>query len=171
MAHKGDVKVIFSDPGTQLKGASKELAAWRKDWDMDKLVRFGAERGLEWRFVMPNAQHQNGSCEVMIKLVKGVKKAFLKSLGTNILSLNKTNTLLAEISNLINERPIGLKPNSYTHPEFLSPNSLYLGRASSRISSGPFNPADAFKDDPKHFKTRFHLVEAITDQFWKNWTE
>ena len=65
-------------------------------------------------------------------MVKGVKMAFLKSMGEQVLSLNEMLTLMAEISNLVNQRPIGIKPNSNTHPEFLSPNSLYLGRCSNR---------------------------------------
>ena len=169
MAAKGDVKQIISDPGSQLKGASKELISWRKDWDHQMLVRFGADKGLEWLFIMPDSQHQNGAAEIMVKMVKGVKKAFLKSMGEQVLSLNEMFTLMAEISNLVNQRPIGIKPNSNTHPEFLSPNSLYLGRCSDRISSGPFQPGQLFIDDPRHVRNRFQLVQAITNQFWKNW--
>ena len=112
MATKGEVKLIISDPGSQLKGANKELASWRKDWDEQLLVRFGAEKGMDWSFIMPDSQHQNGAAEVMVKMVKGVKKAFLKSMGEQVLSLNEMNTLMAEISNLVNQRPIGIKPNS-----------------------------------------------------------
>ena len=75
------------------------------------------------------------------------------------------------MAQLCNERPIGLKPNSCTDPEFLSPNSLYLGRASDRIASGPFTSGDRFIEDPKHFTSRFHLVQGITNQFWKTWTK
>ena len=118
---------------------------------------------------MPDSQHQNGAAEIMVKMVKGVKKAFIKSMGEQVLSLNEMFTLMAEISNLVNQRPIGIKPNSNTHPEFLSPNSLYLGRCSDRISSGPFQPGQLFIDDPRHVRNRFQLVQAITNQFWKNW--
>ena len=169
MAAKGDVKLIISDPGSQLKGANKELISWRKDWDEQMLVRFGAKKSLDWLFIMPDSQHQNGAAEVMIKMVKGVKKAFLKSMGEQVLSLNEMSTMMAEISNLVNQRPIGVKPNTNTHPEFLSPNSLYLGRCSDRISSGPFQSGQMFNDDPKHARDRFQLVQAITNQFWKNW--
>lgn len=72
---------------------------------------------------------------------------------------------------LCNERPIGLKPNLNTDPEYLSPNSLYLGRSSDRIAAGPFTSKDFFEDDPKHFVNRFHLVQGITNQFWKVWTK
>ena len=171
MAAKGGVQLIISDPGTQLKGANKELITWRNSWDHNSLIRFGAERGIEWLFIMPDAQHQNGSAEIMVKLVKGVKQAFMKSLGEQILSLYEMMTLMCEISNLVNQRPIGIKPNSYVHPEFLSPNSLYLGRCSDRISSGPFAKTGIPFEDPKQIQNRFRLVQAITDQFWKNWNQ
>ena len=65
LAIRGDVQKIVSDPGTQLIGASKDVANWRDGWDTDKLVRFGATRNLEWIFVMADSQHQNGGiyCE------------------------------------------------------------------------------------------------------------
>ena len=41
MAVRGDVRMIISDPGSQLVGASRELSEWRKGWNQDQLVRFG----------------------------------------------------------------------------------------------------------------------------------
>ena len=171
LAAKGNVQLIISDPGSQLKGASKELISWRKSWSEEELIRFGADKSLEWMFIMPDAQHQNGSVEIMVKFVKGIKKSFLQSMGKQILSLNELNTLMAEISNLANQRPIGVKPNSSMHPEYLSPNSLFLGRCSDRIPSGPFSSPDLFSDNPKEATSRFNLVQAITSQFWKTWTK
>ena len=170
MAAKGDVKLIISDPGSQLKGASKELINWRRGWKEEELVRFGSAKGLDWNFIMPDSQHQNGAAEIMVKMVKGVEKALMKSLGDRTLSLNEVNTLFAEVSNLVNERPIGVKPNLNAHPEYLSPNSLYLGRCSEKISSGPFQPDGIPTEEPNLMKKRFQLVQAITEQFWKNWT-
>ena len=169
MALKGNVKLIISDPGSQLRGAAKELIDWRKGWSKDLLIRFGAEKGIDWSFIMPNSQHQNGAAEIIIKMVKGVKKAFMHALGDTKLSLNELNTMMAEISNLVNERPIGVKPNSRTDPEFLSPNSLFLGRCSDRISLGPFVADEMFIDDPVKVNSRFLLVQAVTNQFWKVW--
>ena len=70
----------------------------------------------------------------------------------------------------MNERPIGLKPNCQTDQEFLSPNSLLLGRCSDRISSGPFIKKINFSDSPKDDRTRFLLVQRLSNQFWRNWT-
>ena len=169
MAAKGDLRLLISDPGSQLKGASKEMSSWRKGWDESLLVRFGANKGLEWKFIMPSSQHQNGAAEIMIKMVKGVKKSMMKAMGIQILNLNEINTLMAEIAQLVNERPIGLKPNDSTHPHYLSPNSLYLGRCSDRIAAGPFEPNEVFTDEPQQARSRFLLVQAVTAQFWKIW--
>ena len=80
-------------------------------------------------------------------------------------------TLLAEVGNLINERPIGIKPNDKFGTDYLSPNSLLLGKGSDRINSGPFEADKMFRDDPKAAKSRFLLVQAITNQFWKVWVK
>ena len=171
MSDHGSVHTIVSDPGTQLKGASKELINYRKGWSEAELIRFGAEHGIEWKFVMAASQHQNGACEVLIKLVKGIMKALLEAIGCSMLNLNELFTVLKETANLCNERPIGIKPNQKTDPEYLSPNSLLLGRCSDRISSGPFQSKDAFDDNPATDTKRFILVQKIVDQFWRNWTK
>ena len=169
MSRCGNIQVIISDPGTNFIGAEKELREWRESWDKDTLVRFGSERGIEFMTVMANSQHQNGISEVMIKLSKAVLKSLIKSVGEHVLSLNELNTLLAETAQLINERPIGLKPNERVDGSFLSPNSLLLGRSSERICSGPFGPKSQIWSDPSSFKDRFLLVQAIIDQFWRTW--
>ena len=95
----------------------------------------------------------------------------MKTMGDTKLSLNEFNTLLAECSNLFIERPFGVKPNSHTDSEYLSPNSLLLGRCSAKISSGPFQSSDMYDKRPGAAKTRFLLVQRIIDQFWNVWTK
>ena len=91
MAAKGNVRLLISDPGSQLKGASKEMSSWRKGWDESLLVRFGAEKALEWKFIMASSQHQNGAAEILIKMVKGLKKSMMRAIGNQILNLNETH--------------------------------------------------------------------------------
>ena len=169
MTRCGEIRVIISDPGSNFIGAANELKTWRSGWDINMLTRFGAERGLEFKTIMANSQHQNGVSEVMIKLTKAVLKSLLKSMGSQVLSLNELNTLLAEVAQLVNERPLGMKPNQNVDSAFLSPNSLLLGRNSDRISSGPFRSDGLTLGNPGSFKDRFLLVQAITDQFWRTW--
>ena len=159
MASKGD-------SGSNLLAANKEIRNWRLGWKEEDLVRFGCIKRLEWSFVMPSSQHQNGSAEVMIKYVKGLRDSYLCSLGETKLTYNEMNTMM-EVANLCNERLIGIKPNIDSDPEFLSPNSLFLGRCSERIAGGPFVSGGGGLDDPGVLKSRFLLVQALTDKFWK----
>ena len=170
MAERGQVSILISDPGTQLRGADRELKEMRAGWDEAELVRYGAQNKIEWRFVMAASQHQNGVTEILVKLTKGVMKSLMQAVGTTVLFLNELFTMMKECQNLVNERPIGLKPNQETGSEFLSPNSLLLGRCSDRISSGPFQSKVSFQNDPESDRTRFLLVQKITCQFWRNWT-
>ena len=168
-AHRGSVRVITSDPGSQLVGASNELREWRRGWSEEKLIEFGSKHGIEWRFIMANSQHQTGGVEVMVKLAKGAIKAIMHKLGQHKVTLNELNTILAEAANLINSRPIGLKPNKDTDVEYLTPNSLLLGRSSDTISGGPFEAKDMFDQGSKLDHDRFKLTQRIVNQFWEVW--
>ena len=59
---------------------------------------------------MAASQHQNSIFDIMVKVVKAVKITFLKVLGDMRLTLNETFNMLAEIINLLNEHPIGMRP-------------------------------------------------------------
>ena len=165
----GTIHTIISDPGTNLLGAAREMKEWRAGWDMDMLHRYGADKGTQWVTVMANSQHQNGLSEAMIKVSKSVLKSLMKSIGSQVLTLNELNTLLAETAQLVNERPIGMKPNEQVDSSYLSPNSLLLGKNSDRICAGPFLQPDQPWSDPSTYKSRFLLVQAIVEQFWNNW--
>ena len=169
LAVRGGTRIVISDPGTQLVGASNEMKQWRKGWDKETLIRFGAENSMEWNFIMASSQHQNGAAESLIKFTKGVMKSFIRVYGDSKLTLNELNTLLWETANVVNERPIGTRPNSQTDTEYLSPNSLLLGRNSSRICSGPFSSKELFESKHSSLRTRFRMVQSICDQFWSNW--
>ena len=169
MSRRGNVRRIISDPGTQLKGASAELKRWRKGWNMSELISYGADKSIDWEFIMADSQHQNGASEVLVKMVKGVTSSITHSMGDTKFSLNELFTLLDECANLVNERPIGVKPNSQTDPEYLSPNSLLLGRSSDRISAGPFEAKVPYDGGLTSITSRFIKVQRITDQFWKTW--
>ena len=160
VALRGYPSKIFSDSGSQLVNANKELKDMIESLDKDALARFGHSQGLQWQFSSPDAPWQNGCTEALVKLVK---KALVAAIGDQVLSFSELQTVLYEAANLVNERPIGVLP---THPEdgsYLSPNHLLLGRASSRIPSGPFK-------DQANMRQRFGLVQSIIDSFWKRMT-
>ena len=158
---RGYPKQLFSDCGSQLAAASKELKSVIEGLDKDRLREFGAEHGLEWRFTAADAPWQNGCSE---SLVKSVKTALKGAIGDQVLMFSEFQTVAScfEAANLVNERPIGIHPTDPNDDAYLGPNHLLLGRASARVPSGPFLQT-------KNERLRFEFVQKLIDSFWKRW--
>ena len=142
------------------KVAVAELRNMVRGLDAKKLREFSAERGMEWRFITPGAPHQNGCAEA---LVKSVKIALKKAVGETTLTPFELYTLLLEVANLVNERPIGRIPKDPDDGAYICPNDMLLGRASSQVPQGPFKKTN----DPRK---RVEFVQRIADSFWRRWT-
>ena len=128
--------VIWSDVGSQLNAASKELKEAISNLNQEELKEFGSSHEIDWKFIPPDAPWQNGCSE---SLIKSVKKALKIAIGDQALTFSEMQTVLFEIANLVNSRPIGRHPTSVEDGSYLSPNDLLLGRSSKRIPAGPFN--------------------------------
>ena len=125
MSRCGNIHTIISDQGTNLLGAAREMKEWRSGWNLEMLQRFGAEKGIQWITISANSQHQNGISESMVKVSKTVLRSLMKALGSQILTINELNTLLAETTQLVNERPIGVKPNDHVEVHICPPIPSY----------------------------------------------
>ena len=158
-AIRGQPAKLLSDNGTQLVGAERELREMIEGWDVKQLQEYCSEKGVEWKFITPSSLHQNGCAEA---LVKSCKIALKKAVGDQIFTPFELYTVLQEVSNLVNQRPIGRPPNDPNDGAYLCPNDMLLGRASSRISQGPFKETN----NPRH---HVEFVQKIVDSFWKRW--
>lgn len=157
---RGYPSIIYSDPGSQLEAASKELKNAIKGLNKEEIKAFGQNKGLDWKFSPADGPWQNGCSEA---LVKSVKKALEGSVGKQILTVNELQTVCFEAANLVNERPIGRHPTDPSDGVYLCPNQLLLGRASGRVPSGPFK-------EHSNLRQRHRLVQNIADSFWRQWT-
>ena len=103
-ALRGYPSIIFSDPGSQLQGSSRELRAVIQDIGRDTLQARSASHGLTWKFSAPDAPWQNGCSE---SLIRSVKRALQCVIGEQVLMFPEHQTVLFETANLLNERPVG----------------------------------------------------------------
>ena len=154
---KGQVGTVISDCGLQLQSADKEMIEWRRGCNSTELRKFGADKCLDRKFVMQQFQHQKGAAEIMVKLMKGIKVACLRVLGYIKLTYNETNTMFFEIAELYNQRHIGLK-KIIIHGHRVPLSEQFILR-------------ESFTDDPGAVATMFHLVQSITNQFWRIWNK
>ena len=150
---------MMSDPGSQLIAAGKELKELFQKIDWTKNYQFGAEEGLEWKVIKSaDDPWENGCCEALIKQTKRNLKL---SVGTYILTFPELQTLMFEVANMLNGRPIGLKSSDSIEGSYLCPNDLVMGRSSSAVPSADFEEADIRK--------RYQFIQQVNNSFWRRW--
>ena len=154
---RGWPKMIYSDNGTQLKSASKELQKAVKNIDKGTLLSYNAEHGTEWRFCPPDAPWMNGVTE---SLVKSIKKALPISIGEQIMEFSVLQTVMFECAELVNGRPIGRHPTSIDDDKYMCPNDLLLGRYSNRVPQRPFH-------EDCNAKKKIGFIQKTAECFWK----
>ena len=162
VAVHGYPKKIYSDPGSQLVSASKELKKLGVQMMMnesEELKQFGVAQGLEWNFSTADAPWQNGTAEL---LIKAVKRGIMVAVGEQVVSFSELQTVVFEVSNIVNERPIGVHPKHPDDGTYLCPNDLLLGRSSNKVPAVPFEQCSSLK--------RLTFIEALADGFWKKWS-
>ena len=96
--------------------------------------------------------------------MKTAKKAVKFAINDQRLTAPEFLTLCSEVSNTINERPIGLLPSLDSEINVLTPNCLLLGRATASNPGG-------WQPEGFSLKTRYQLVSSIGEQFWKHWLQ
>lgn len=149
--------IMISDNGTQLVGAESELRQMIKGWVVKKLKEYGADKGMQWKFITPTAPQQNCCAE---SLVKSCKFALKKAVGGHLLTPFELYTCLIEVANLVNQRPIGRLPNDPDDGAYPCPSDLLLGRASTNVPQGPLL-------ETKNDRLRVEFLRKIVDLWWK----
>ena len=92
-----------------------------------------------------------------------VCEALKRAIGETTLTPFELYTLLLEVANLVNQRPIGRIPNDPDDGAYTCPNDMLHGRASPQVPPDPFKETN----DPRE---RVEFVQGIIDSFWRRWT-
>ncbi|CAB4022925.1 RNA-directed DNA polymerase from transposon X-element [Paramuricea clavata] len=160
---RGWPEFIYSDPGSQLIGAERELKeAWEKI-DRSELHKSGLQNGLTWQFGSSDSPWYQGAVE---SLVKADKRAIVFAVGKRRLTVPEFLTVCPEAANLLNERSIGTLPSLDSDLNVFTPNSRLLGRSTVNNPRGrqPFT----YSQSPK---TRYSLVQTAVEDFWEKWIQ
>ena len=94
---------LYSDNGSQLVGASKELKGAIEGLSRESLKSYCIQE-MEWEFTPANASWMNGITE---SLVKSVKRTLNAIVGEHVMEFSVLQTIMFEVTELINSRPIG----------------------------------------------------------------
>lgn len=154
-ALRGPAKKLISDHGTNFIGASKELG-------MDKALQlYLNDQGCSWEFNPPHASHMGGARERMIGIARRILDSIMLQSKVQ-LTHDVLCTLMAEVSAIINARPLLPVSSDPDNPFILSP-SMLLTQKSCLIP-----PAGDFLDQDLYTK-QWRQVQVLANQFWTRW--
>ena len=165
---RGHPKLVVSDMGSQLQAASKTVDWSRnedpKNWQWKNIESATSNLGTRWKFVPPGCQWQNGLAESRIKIYKQTfRRCVVGTINGNksYLSYGEMQSLLSDMMDRINNRPIGLKSLTRHDLVPLTPNCLLLGRTSSVVST----PTDIDYSKEEYPKRLKYCEELL--RFWR----
>lgn len=152
---------MYSDNGTNLVGANNLLADRQERAAFNHTIaNVIAKDGTNWHFIPPAAPHMGGLWEAAIKSMKFHLKRCVEYV---ILDYIEMTTLLTKIEACLNSRPISPLTDDADDLNALSIGHLLIGRP----LIAPPNPN--ITETPLNRIKRWHLVEKITQDFWKRW--
>ncbi|XP_076660139.1 uncharacterized protein LOC143363448 [Halictus rubicundus] len=159
-ARRGSPLVVYSDNGTNFKGASKELRDAAATIDEENLRSYALEKRMKWIFNPPDAPHMGGVWERLIRSVKSALQAILRD---QIPSSEVLHTLLVEIEHSVNSRPLTHISVDPGDEETLTPNHFLLGTSSGEVHLGRY---DAQATCPKK---QWKIAQSFAESFWRRW--
>ncbi|KAK0132197.1 hypothetical protein N1851_032987 [Merluccius polli] len=159
-AVRGPAKVIRSDCGTNFKGACKELQLLQDETSISKYL---SKEGCTWLFNPPHSSHMGGVWERMI----GVSRRILDSMLTQISSSHLTHevllTLMAEVTAIINARPLTPIASDADSPFLLTPAMILTQKICI-----PLPPSGSFENANLH-RQQWRQVQHLANAFWERW--
>lgn len=158
IARRGCPTEIWSDNGTNLKAADKEL---RQAIDT-ATEEEAAKRTISWRYIPPGAPFMGGAWE---RMVRSVKTALTATLHERHPSEEVLTTLLAEVEYTVNSRPLTHVSVSQEDPEALTPNHFLLGGPGRVPQLGTFTEQDTIS------RSSWRAAQRLADVFWLRWVK
>lgn len=154
ISRRGRVSDIYSDQGTNFKGAHNLLISFS--------TAASKELSINWHFNPPGSPHFNGLSEAG---VKSVKTHLNRVVGDQIMTFEEFYTLLTQIESLLNSRP--LSPIS-EDPNDLAP--LTPGHFLTMEPLASFPEANLSQISMNRL-TRWQMLQRMHYDFWKRWSQ
>ncbi|XP_033229607.1 uncharacterized protein LOC117181146 [Belonocnema kinseyi] len=159
IARRGHPLRMYSDNGTNLRGASEELKRAVQELDKNEILRQMSKFQIQWNFIPPATPHMGGCWE---RLVKSVKKALESTLREQAPRKEVLQTLFAEAEYSVNSRPLTHVSDDPEDLTSLSPNDfLMLTPGKTQESHGP--PGDFFNGN--NLRRQWRISQHFADQF------
>ena len=142
---RGHPNICWSDCGTNFIGAQEYLNEIKKSWDIEQIKDTLTEEfncDFKWEWNVPTASHQNGVVE---SLIKSARQALNATCKDQAYTEEQWRTFLAEVSYIINGRPLYPSSENIWESPPVTPNDNLLGQHNELPQPTPedkVNPRD-----------------------------
>ena len=164
VARRSCPNILISDNGRYFQLSASLLQQILEDARVKKEIE---ERGCTWKFIPPKSPWQGGFYERLIGVIKSCLK---KVLFKKKVSIEDLYTLIAEVENRVNNRPLTYVSDDINELEALTPSHLICGR---RLKSLPA-VTHPVEDDPsflehKELNARYQNISKIISKWQEMW--
>ena len=159
-----DIQKIFSDNGTNFTGSERRPREAVERLNQDRVNDRLRQDEVQWHFNPPEASHQGGVWERMIRSVRKILGSLLRE---QLINDETLLTLITEVERILNDRPLTLQSDSTDStddPEPLTPSKLLLLRSNSSLPPDVFTTVD-------RYNKRWRQAQCLANTFWKRWIE
>lgn len=160
IARRGQPREFYSDNGTNFVGADRELREVLKEIDKNELIRTFTNFNTSWNFNPPAAPHMGGAWE---RLVRSVKTVLYKIKLERFPNDETLLSMMAEVENIVNSRPLTYVPVEHENDEAITPNHFLLG------NSNGLKPLVSYNDDGIVLRESWLCSQQYAQKFWKRW--
>lgn len=162
VARRGLPREIWSDSGSNFKGACNLLAKFKQDIIKDPdLNHFYSEHYIQWRFSPPLSPAFNGLAEAAVKSSKSHLK---RVIGDRPLTFEELTTIFVQIEAILNSRPLCPLSNDPSDISVLTPGHFLVGSPLVSIPETP--PVETTRINQL---ARWQLLRQMVANVWKRW--
>ncbi|XP_051934866.1 uncharacterized protein LOC127609150 [Hippocampus zosterae] len=161
-AIRGPAKQMRSDRGTNFIAASVELGMAQPNKNPPNVINYLHANGCTWEFNPPHPSHMGGVWERMIGVTRRILDSMLLQNKHARLTHDVLCTLMAEVSSIINARPLVPISTDPSSPFLLCPAMILTQKRHVPPPPGDFCGKDLLKG-------QWRQVQAFANEFWSRW--
>ncbi|XP_055585018.1 uncharacterized protein LOC129737879 [Uranotaenia lowii] len=162
---RGHCSDIYSDNRTNFVGARNFLRELlnllRNRQHQEKVSKECATNHIQWHFIPPAAPHFGGLWEAA---VRSAKKHLLKVLGENAVTFEDMTTILVQVENCLNSRPITALSDDPNNLQPLTPGHFLIGEAFQQL------PERDYSEIPMNRLNQSQVLQKKLQHFWDRWS-